>query len=252
MIINRLKTLFLALILSALFSMGNILWAQSSSSSSSFSGSANIKLQYVVNIYGADLGQISTQIIRQDDRFSIESVTKAEGAASLLMGGDLVQKCQFDVQSEKIISLSSSANKSGRDAFNNTIELDHNNNKINFQTNAEQQLIDLPAGYVVDSCNFQFAAAYTDLKFLKEVTTYVLDGKRNRVKGYVFKSQTQEELSTKIGIFETTKIVLERELNPEKQFIFWVSKEHPYFPLKMVDKRKNGSRMMSIKSVVQG
>jgi hypothetical protein len=209
---------------------------------------AQINLQYVINIFGSDLGRLYTQIDRQEDTFKIKSITKAEGAASLLMGGDLLQECQFDIQAGKIVSRLSSADKQGRDAFKNAIELDYAGNKIAFLSESEKQYIDIPDGYVVDSCNFQFAAAYTNIDILKATTTYVLDGRKSRIKGYVFKSQSQERLKTAIGTFDTTKIVLERELNPEKQFIFWVSKEHPYFPLKMLDKRKTGSRTMSIRS----
>ena len=78
---------------------------------------------------------------------------------------------------------------------------------------------------------------------------YVLDGKKSRLKAYIFKSLTQEKIKTPIGEFEANKIVFERELNPEKSVTFWTAKEHPYFPLKMLEKRKSKKRIMTIKSV---
>ncbi len=204
-----------------------------------------VKLRYNVNIYGTNLGEIHTSIKKNQQRFELNSVTRAEGAASLVMGGDLKQQCNFSVQDKQIITRSSLVEKLGRKSFISKVEIDWNSKFINYNN---ESVLAVPEGYLVDSCNFQFAAAFTDIDFLKQNTTYVLDGKQNRLKAYVFKSETLETLKTSIGEFETRKIVLERELNPEKSFIFWVTDEHPYFPLKMVEKRKSRSRIMTIKS----
>ncbi len=204
-----------------------------------------IKLRYKVNIYGTNLGEIHTVIKKNQTQFVLSSITKAEGAASLVLGGDLIQQCAFSIQEKQIITDSSSVEKRGRKSFKNNVKIDWDSRFINYNN---ESALAIPEGYLVDSCNFQFAAAYTDIDFLKNNTTYVLDGKKNRLKAYVFKSETREILKTPIGEFETTKIVLERELNPEKSFIFWVADEHPYFPLKMVEKRKSRSRIMTIKS----
>lgn len=204
-----------------------------------------IELRYTVNIFNTNLGEIHTTISKNQQRFRLDSVTKAEGAASLVMGGDVKQNCLFHAQENKIITERSSVEKLGRKSFKNNVAIDWQSRKINFQ---EGTVLDIPEGYIVDSCNFQFAAAYTDLDVLKNNTIYILDGKKSRIKGYVFKSESHEILKTAFGEFDTKKIVLERELNPEKSFIFWVAQEHPYFPLKMIDKRKKGSRIMTLKS----
>jgi len=206
-------------------------------------------IRYTVNIFGSNLGEVHTRIRHDDKGFDIHSVTKAEGAASLLMGGDLLQDCKFSTSDQKIVLNSSVTEKLGSKSFKSSVALDHKNNKISFAGKDGNKKIDIPSGYIVDSCNFQFAAAYTAKEILKNQTIYVIGGKRNRIKGYIFKSESQETLKTPLGEIEATKIVLERELNPEKQFIFWVSEKHPFFPLKMMDKRKSGSRIMTIKSV---
>ena len=203
-----------------------------------------LELRYTVNIFDTNLGEIHTTISKNEQRFRLNSITKAEGVASFVMGGDLKQDCLFHSQGVKILTDHSNIEKLGKKPFKHSVKLDWQSRKINF----EETSLEIPDGYVLDSCNFQFAAAYTDVEVLKTNTIYVLDGKKSRIKGYVFKSESQETLKTPLGSFETTKIVLERELNPEKSFIFWISKDYPFFPLKMMDKRKKGSRIMTLKS----
>jgi hypothetical protein len=205
----------------------------------------SLELRYIVNIFNTNLGEIHTTISKNKERFQLDSVTKAEGAASFVMGGDLKQSCLFYAKEGKVLTERSNVEKFGRKSFKSGVTLDWQSRKINFE---DGTTLDIPDGYIIDSCNFQFAAAYTDIDLLKNNTIYVLDGKKSRIKGYVFKSESNEKLKTSFGEFETTKIVLERELNPEKSFIFWIAKEHPFFPLKMMDKRKKGSRIMTLKS----
>lgn len=204
-----------------------------------------VKLRYDVNIYGSNLGEIHTTIIKKKTSFDISSITRAEGVASLVLGGDLIQKCSFNTNENHIISDTSNTEKFGRSAFKNTINIDWNTGFVKYNN---QATLTVPTGYLVDFCNFQFAAAYTDLEYLKNNTIYVLDGKKSRVKAYIFKSISQEKLETPIGEFQTSKIVLERELNPEKSLTFWVTEKHPYFPLKMLEKRKSRDRVMTIKA----
>jgi len=205
----------------------------------------SIKLRYNVNIYGTNLGEVHTTITKDQKKFSLSSITKAEGAASLILGGDLIQECNFETTDDEIISDASRVEKMGRNAFQREVQINWNSRDINYNN---ESILDIPQGYLVDSCNFQFAAAFTHLDVLKANTIYVLDGKDSRMKAYVFRSANKEMLKTPMGEFETTKIVLERELNPDKSFSFWITEDHPYFPLKMVEKRDSRSRIMTIKS----
>lgn len=226
----------------------NIAESEPEKTTSSPTSTEVIDLSYIVNIYDSNLGQINTRITKNGNDFQINSITRAEGLASLVMGGDLKQKCSFETKESNIKSLSSSVEKMRRNAFNKSIEIDWNSNKILFEKDIS---LDIPNGYLVDICNFHFAAAYTDLEFLKNNTIYALDAKKQQTKGYVFKSASPETLETPAGVFHTTKIILERELNPDRSFIFWITEENPYFPIKMMDSRKKNSRTMTLKSIQQ-
>ena len=205
-----------------------------------------VELSYKVNILGSNLGEIHTTITKNKRNFEVNSITKAEGVASLILGGDVTQGCSFTVADQHIISSTSNIEKLGRKAFKNVIEIDWESRFINYNS---ESTLSIPSGYLIDFCNFHFAAAYTDIEFLKNNKMFVLDGKKSRLKTYIFKSITKEKIKTPVGEFEANKITFERELNPDKSITFWTTEEHPYFPLKMVETRKSKKRILTLKSI---
>lgn len=204
------------------------------------------KLNYAVIWNGSNLGQIETKINSEKTTINITSITKAEGMASIWLGGDLTQTCQFKAYDNMIFSQIFSSQKQGSNQYKNLVEYDWEEQKISFN---DEPAFDMPKGYIVDNCNFHFAAAYTEIDKLKDNPIYVMDGKKKRIRGYVFKSVVSERIKTPVGEYDTTKIVLQRELDENKTFTFWVSPEQPFFPLKMMDSRKSGQRVMLIKSI---
>lgn len=210
---------------------------------------SQVKLSYSVVWNGSNLGQVETTIKQQDATFEVASITKAEGMASIWLGGDLIQSCQFETRDNMIYSSQFVSKKEGKNSYANIIKYDWPNQKITFN---EEPAFDMPSGYILDNCNFHFAAAYTAQEKLRNNTIYVLDGKKKRIRGYIFKSSSEEKLITPVGDFATTKIVLQRELDPAKTFTFWISNEKPYFPLKMMDQRKSGKRILLIQRMDLG
>ena len=205
-----------------------------------------VDLSYKVNILGSNLGEIHTTITKNNQNFEISSITRAEGVASLILGGNVTQGCSFSTTDQHIISSTSNIEKKGRKAFKNDIQIDWDSRFINYNNESS---LSVPSGYLIDFCNFHFAAAYTDHEFLKKHKMYVLDGKKSRLKSYIFKSISQEKIKIPAGEFEANKITFERELNPDKSITFWTSEKYPYFPLKMVETRKSKKRILTLKSI---
>ena len=204
------------------------------------------KLNYAVIWNGSNLGQIETKINSEKNTVGITSITKAEGMASIWLGGDLIQTCEFETRDNMIFSQVFSSQKKGNNKYLNLVEYDWQSQKISFN---DEPAFDMPRGYIVDNCNFHFAAAYTEIDKLKDNPIYVMDGKKKRIRGYVLESVNEERIKTPVGEYDTTKIVLRRELDENKTFTFWVSADQPFFPLKMMDSRKSGRRVMLIQSI---
>ena len=211
-------------------------------------GDSAFKLNYAVIWNGSNLGRIETTINHELNNFEVASITKAEGMASIWLGGDLIQKCRFETRDNMIFSRDFSSQKKGSNSYTNIVNYDWQNQKITFN---DEPAFDMPRGYIVDNCNFHFAAAYTDIDKLKDNAIYVMDGKKRRIRGFILISVDNERIETPIGEFDTTKIVWQRELDDSKTFTFWIDPKQPYFPLKMMDSRKSGKRVMLIQSLEQ-
>ena len=226
--------------------ISSLTWLPQGMAQDNTSVESSYKLNYAVIWNGSNLGRIETTINNEENSVDITSITKAEGMASIWLGGDLVQTCQFEKRDNMILSRNFSAQKKGSNKYTNLIEYDWEAQKISFNS---EPVFDMPQGYIVDNCNFHFAAAYTELDKLKNGPVYVMDGKKKRIRGYVFDSVSEERIETPVGEFDTTKIVLRRELDENKKFTFWVSPDKPFFPLKMMDSRKSRKTIMLIQSI---
>jgi len=109
----------------------------------------------------------------------------------------------------------------------------------------------MPKGYIVDNCNFHFAAAFTSLSQLKKQPIYVVDGSKQRLRGYQFISSNKEVIKTPAGEFNTTKMVFKREHNDKKKLTFWLAEGQSFYPIKFMDSRKKSNRTMLLKSVAR-
>jgi len=217
------------------------------SSTAVYAKSKIIDLKYSVVYNGASVGHINTQIESKGNSYSIYSKTSAEGIASILMGGDLIQKCKFDTLNDAIRPTHFVTEKLGKKSYTNTVTYDWKNRKINF--NNGENSSDMPKGYILDNCNFHFATAFGKDKHLKKTSIYVVDGKKNRMRGYQFVSSSKETIDTPMGKFNTTKIVLRRELNENKKLVLWLADDKPFYPIKFMDSRKSSDRTMLLQSV---
>lgn len=195
--------------------------------------------------YGnATLGKIETKLDKAENVYQVSSVTKAQGMAAILMGSSYQESCDFSVNDGRVISEQYSGGR--LDSRDYEVEFDYRDRKINF---SDGESLDMPQGYIVDNCNMLFAAALLKDNGLGEDSLYIVDGKKQRVRGYQIRSTSTEMLATSLGEFETTKIVLQRELIPERTITLWLSAEHNYLPLRMVEDRRKRTTIFMVDNI---
>jgi hypothetical protein len=187
----------------------------------------------------ATLGRIETQLSEDDGHFSVATQTKAEGMAAILVG-NLTESCDFDI----VDGLANSQYYSGGrpDKVEYFVDFNWTDRKVIFNS---LETLDMPQGYLVDNCNMPFAMALLKDQEIKE-TIYIVDGNKTRIRGYQFQSKSREMLSTKLGSLDTVKIVLARELKPEKTLTLWLSKKHDFLPVQMQERREGRTTTMYI------
>ena len=194
-----------------------------------------VSIAYTVSLvsekYGnATLGKAQTTLSKTTHGYSVFQATKAQGMAAILLGSNIQESCDFVIDEGRAVSTNYAGGSSNLNHYQ--ANFDWQGRKIKF---SDGESLDMPPGYVVNTCNFPFAAALLKHKGLSDETVYVVDGKKKRIRGYRLKSTSEEMLSTKFGAIDTLKVVLERELKPDRTFTFWLSLENSYVPLKMED-----------------
>ncbi len=192
----------------------------------------------------ATLGRVENTLTATDRGYSIESVTKAQGMAAIVFGGNEQQSCEFEMLDGLAVSQKYMGGRVGKNDYQ--VDFDWSGRKAHFintkekkRNKDEDETIDLPAGYIVDNCSMWFAVAILKGQIPDSQSLYVVDGKHRRIRGFKLRSSNDETLETKLGNKEVTKVVYERELRPGRTLTFWLSHDDEYLPLKMQESRKS-------------
>ena len=209
---------------------------------------SDVSLEYTLKVSGAKLGTLVANLSVENDTFRSTSETRAEGLASILLGGDLSETCEFSFDGSQVISQSYVSSKKGRGAYENVTEFDWENRKLKFGPEDEITL-DMPAGYIVDNCNMPFAAALSKGVLDNEQPFYIVDATRRRVRGYLIQDISKETINTRIGDLTTTKIEMQRESNPKRTLTLWLAEDKQHMLVRMIEKRSSRTTVMEIESL---
>jgi len=202
-------------------------------------------ISFVSDKYGsATLGRVQTILKKTQQGYTVESATETEGLAAILMGENIQENCNFTVNNDRVVSQHYAGGQNQPGDY--SVTYSWTDRKINF-SNGES--LDMPQGYILDSCNLPFAAALMNIDDLANEKIYVVDGEKMRVRGYSLKSIENEKLSSNIGNIDTVRVVLERELSPDRTLSFWFSPQHSYAPVKIEQQRKNRTTTLIIDSI---
>jgi hypothetical protein len=191
----------------------------------------------------ATLGRVENILKTTSNGYAIESVTKAQGMAAIIMGSNEQQSCEFEVVDGQPVSKQYAGGRIGKTDYQ--VAFDWQARKAHFadentgKPNSISETIDLPNGYIVDNCSMWFAVALLKGKIPDQQAMYVVDGKNKRIRGFKLRSSNEEVLLTKLGKKKVTKVVFERELRPGRTLTFWLSHDNEYLPLKMQESRKS-------------
>lgn len=203
----------------------------------------------------ATLGRVENILKTTPSGYSIESITKAQGMAAIIMGSNEQQSCEFEVRDGRALSQKYVGGRIGKTDYQ--VDFDWSARKAYFvdkkrgNKNDTDEIIDLPEGYIVDNCSMWFAVALLKGDVPDKQSMYVVDGKNKRIRGFKVRSASEEILSTNLGDKQVTKVVFERELRPDRTLTFWLSHEDEYLPLKMQESRKSRTTTFEVAELTQ-
>jgi len=209
----------------------------------------SLSVTYKLSIVGkinATLGKILTTLELTDQGYSVKSVTKTQGMASIILGSNLQQSCDFVIENDWAKPINYRGGRVKKQEYD--VSFDWENRKLSFE---EGELLDMPDGYVVDNCMMPFAIAIQQGNNLDKRTMYVVDGNKKRIRGYKLRSSSQVSIETKLGLKDTIKLVLERELRPDRTLTLWLSPQDQFMPVKIEEKRKSRTTTMAVTELLE-
>ena len=208
-----------------------------------------VSIEYKIRIskFGnAVLGKVQSRLDTTESGYSIKSVTKAQGMALLIMQSNIQESCKFEVVDKRAMARSYSGGTVKQTDY--SVAYDWQKRKVSF---SEKESLDMPQGYVVDNCIMWFATALLRGDLPENERLYIVDGKSKRIRGYRLRSNTKEVIDTSLGQKETVKMVLERELRPNRTLTFWLSETDQYLPVRIEESRKSRTTTFEISNLTK-
>ncbi|MDZ7842460.1 MAG: DUF3108 domain-containing protein [Gammaproteobacteria bacterium] len=205
-----------------------------------------VKLTYNVKLYETDLGNLVTTMQRNGDSYEVEAETRAEGLASILLGGILREECSFSVsESFEVKPRYYTIEKEGSDAYSHSAEFLWDDMKVAYEGGRS---LDIPlAGYVIDNCTVPYAFAAADQIMLKEYPYIHILGGRN-LRHYEDIQVSHETVEVPAGKFETVRIDQQRVGDSDKKLSIWVAPAMQNIAVRIEERRKFRVTTMELSS----
>jgi len=201
------------------------------------------KLSLRSSTYGnATLGKFTNTLTKTDTGYSVKSVTKTQGLAAILIGSNEQQSCDFSLESDgSAIPMRYTGGTLKKDKYH--VDFNWAERTLRFK---DGEAFDMPEGYILDNCSMPFALALNQGKGLEGSNIYIVDGKKERVRGYNLVSSTEVEIETTLGTKNTLELVLQRESRPDRSLTLWLSIDDYYTPVKFEERRKHRTTTMVV------
>ena len=205
----------------------------------------NLELIYEVSFGVAELGSLSSKLKKQTDHYEVTSETRAEGMASILLGGTVREMCQFSIDNNAIKPAHYRIVREGRDAFDYSVSFNWDERRVMFSDGSDIVISD---GYIVDNCSVPFAFIIGDPATFKQKTLHIVGGKK--VRRFENSLIENEQVSTPLGKFDAIKIEQVRFDRPDRKLTIWLAPDRSNLPIKIVEQRKSRpDTTMLLKSV---
>lgn len=206
---------------------------------------ANLELVYEVSFGVAELGSLSSKLTKQTNHYEVISETRAEGMASILLGGTVREMCKFSVDKNAIKPAHYRIIRKGRDAFDHSVSFNWNERRVLFSDGTDIVISD---GYIVDNCSVPFAFIIGGAATFKQKTLHIVGGKK--VRRFENNSIENAQVSTPLGKFDAVKIEQVRFDRPDRKLTIWLAPNRSNLPIKIVEQRKSRpDTTMLLKSV---
>ena len=203
-----------------------------------------LTLQYAVELGDMRLGTLTRTLTRKGDVYHVQSITRAEGLATVLVG-DVTETCSFKVVNGKIQPLNYRIVQSGRKAYDRSVHIDTKNAVARYSSGGQT---DLPKNYTVDQCSLPFAYLLGGPSAFDSKNMALIGGKKIRHYGPT-ESKKEKILLYQIGRVDTIMVKRNRLDSANRSLSFWLAPKFGHLPILIVEQRKLRSTVARLESI---
>jgi len=194
----------------------------------------SMELVYQVSLGIAELGSLISKLDRQGEAYEVTAETRAEGMASILLGGTVREYCRFSTDKNVLTPEKYRIAREGRDAFDQSVTFDWAERRVIFSSGENIVISD---GYIVDNCSIPYAFIVGGASTFERRTLHIVGGKK--VRQFENLSISEEAVSTPLGQFQTVRIEQVRNERPDRKLTIWLAPDKHNLPVKIVEQRKS-------------
>ncbi|MFC1681749.1 DUF3108 domain-containing protein [Pseudomonadota bacterium] len=194
----------------------------------------SMELIYKVSLGVAELGSLISTLERKGDAFEVIAETRAEGMASILLGGTVREFCRFSTDGNALTPESYRITREGKDAFDQSVSFNWDERRVIFSNGTNFVISD---GYIVDNCSLPYAFIVGGAETFKGRSLHVVGG--NKIRRFENLNISEDTVVTPIGEFQTVRIEQERYDRPDRKLTIWLAPDQHNLPVKIVEQRKS-------------
>ena len=193
-----------------------------------------LELIYEVSFGVAELGSLRTLLTKQETHYEAVSETRAEGMASILLGGKVREICQFSIADNAVRPDNYRIIREGEEEFDYSVSFNWDERRVIFNNGNN---VVIANGYIVDNCSAPFAFILGGAEVLKRTSLHIVGGKK--VRRFENNAVDNELVSTPLGEFNAVKIEQVRFDRPDRKLMIWLAPERNNLPIKIVEQRNS-------------
>lgn len=206
-----------------------------------------LELIYKVSFGVAELGSVHTQLKKLETHYEVVSETRAEGMASILLGGTVREMCRFSIVENAIKPVNYRITREGKEAFDYSVSFDWEERRVLFN---DGNNIVVSNGYIVDNCSVPFAFILGGAEVFKQTSLHIVGGKK--IRRFENSAIASEHISTPLGEFDAIKIEQVRFDRPDRKLMVWLAPERNNLPVKIVEQRQSRPDTTMLLTSVKG
>lgn len=197
---------------------------------------------YDVKYNGTSLAQVTEKLVHDEKTYSIEEHTKGLGLLALL--GHITRTSRGTIGPDGLRPLEFTDQRTGRDTA--SVHFDWKDKTLTMKFKGPPRTMPMPSN-AQDRLSVAFTFSFAPPG--KPVTVHSADGKG--ISTYTYEAAGREKLETPAGVFDTLKLVKQKDSPDDKATDLWLAVNRGNLPVRLLIVDNDGTRVDQVATSIE-